>query len=348
MRLLVVDSNRTEREATLRLIPSDANEIRVARDAVEALSLLETHEFDVALIETTLIGTSGSELVKRIRAGESASHLYVVMTAARPQPGDVRTAFLVGADDFMRKPLARDELLARLDGPTRIRRWASKIGSVVEKSPLTSISAWTTADSALCSELADMFGLTLMPMAVADALDGAVEVAMLPLSLASEQTEVALAVGVDETTAQALAETMFGSPDVDVSAIKDMMREIANVAAGAFKRIAATEGRFLTTGLPAEVTPQTFRKPTATARKQWMATVEGTPIALRFELELNVRELKRLRVGVLREGMVVAADVKNPLGGVLVPASTRVTEHHLAGLRRSLGLDAVVEIVEAA
>lgn len=354
MRLLIVDSNPKERDATLRLLPSDGHEIKIAKDAAEALVCLETREFDVLLVEVILTGTSGTELIKRIRARESDTHVYIVATAARAFPGDLKTAFLCGADDFIRKPIARDELLVRIEGGTRVRRWASRIlagGAATDfaaRSSITSLTAWTSADSAVCSELGDMLGFPLIAAACPEGLEGAVEVATLPLSLAAEQAEISLAIGADQASTAALAELMFGSPTNDASAIKDMMRELANVAGGAFKRMAATEGGVLTTGLPGESTPETFRHPKATARKQWIGTVEGSAIALRFELELRVREWKRVRVASLREGMVVALDLRNPLGALLVPSGTRITESHLGGLRRSLGDDGTIDIVEAA
>lgn len=350
MRLLVVDGSTKERDATLRLLSSDTYEVRVAKDAAEALICLETHEFDLILIESKLPSTSGCELVKRIRAREYGTHVYIIMTAREPAPGDVRIAFLVGADDFIRKPMARDELIARLEGPTRIRRWASKLlaAGACTDNPFTSMTAWTSVEQAVCSELTDMLGFVLTPMASPQAIDAAVHVAQLPFTLSSEHLEISLAVGVDDATAAALAEAMFGSAEVEAAAIKDMMREVANVAGGAFKRLAATEGRALTTGMPCEADPEQLRHANAAARKQWICHVEGTAVALRFELELRPTEMKRIRVAGLREGMVLATEVRNPAGGLLVPSGTRITESNLGGLVRTLGVEASVEVLEAA
>jgi len=353
MRLLIVDSVLKERDATVRLFPADAHEIRLAQSAAEALSIVETADFDLILIETTLAGTSGLELVKRIRAREASGHTYIIVTAARQVPGDLKGAFAAGADDFIRKPLVRDELLIRAEAPTRIRRWAAKVfgGSAADfdgNSALTAISAWTSAESGLCSELADMLGYGLTPVPTHNAIDGSSLVSALTLSLASEQTEVFLAIGVDNGSAATLAEALFGSPDVEPAAMKDMMRELANVAAGAFKRIAGTEGRVLTTGLPSESTVETVRQLSAIAHKAWVGTVEGSSLAIRFDLRLRAREPKRVRAAGLREGMVLAVDLRNPLGALLMPSGTRICETHLAGIRRQLGDEHSIEIVEAA
>src|SRR5205823_3021583 len=126
---------------------------------------------------------------------------------------------------FIRKPMVRDELIARLEGPTRIRRWAAKVlgaGASVDfdaRSALTSIAAWTTAESTVCSELTDMLGFALCPAPSQDGLEGALHIGTLPLSLASEQAEISIAIGVDQPTATALAEAMLGSSEVEDAAI---------------------------------------------------------------------------------------------------------------------------------
>src|SRR5688572_24479945 len=98
MRVLVVDPQRTERETTLRLISSETHDVRQANDAASALVLMEGTEFDVVLVESTMAGVTGNELIKRIRARESCTHVYVIASAARTVPGDVKTAFQAGAD----------------------------------------------------------------------------------------------------------------------------------------------------------------------------------------------------------------------------------------------------------
>ena len=354
MRVLVIDPHRPERETTQRLLAADAHEVQVAPDVASAMKLLETHGFDVVLVESTMTGVTGNELVKRVRAREASGHLYVIMTAARLLPGDVKTAFASGVDDFIRKPMSRDELSARVEAPARIRRWAARVlvgavgGGKGQASALTQIAAWTSLDASICAELSDMVGSPLAPMSASDPLDGAKFIASMPLSVPTEMAEVRLAIGIDDAASAALAEIMFGSPVAEPEMVKDMLREIANVSAGAFKRMAASEGRAFTTGLPTETDVTGFRSPAPLARRQWIGEVEGTPIRLRFEVELRVREPSRVRASALREGMVVAVDVRSTSGALLVRAGTRITESHLDGLCNVLGREAPVEVIEAA
>jgi CheY-like chemotaxis protein len=354
MRILVVDHNRIERDATLRLLPAGTHDITVAQDATAALAILADHEIDVVLIESTMSGITGAELVKRIRARESNTHTYIIMTAARLVPGDVTMAFLAGVDDFMRKPLGRDELLARVDGPSRVMRWACRVmatGGTAEfgKAPeLTTLTAWTAADASICSEISDMLGVSLSVVSSNDVLDNAIAMSSITLSLPSEGAEVCVAIGIDGTSALKLAKMMLGEDVINADAVNDMMREIANVAAGAFKRMAAVEGRTFTTGVPTDTTPDLFRSPSPKARRQWIVASDELRISLGVEVELRVRETKKLPVMSLREGMVVSSDLLNESGALLMRAGTRITESHLAGMKRALGERVLIAVAEAA
>ena len=105
-----------------------------------------------------------------------------------------------------------------MDGPSRIRRWAQVVynGNISadwgRQTEITETAAWAAMDSTICSELSDMLGFRFEPAAADDALDGSTFAAQLPLSISSEQSELCLAVGIDDATAAILAEAMFGSP----------------------------------------------------------------------------------------------------------------------------------------
>lgn len=353
MKVLVVDNAAAAHEATSRLLDAESHSVTLVENAAAALALLEETDFDVVLVESTLAGVTGSELVKRIRALETGGeHVFVIMTSAERAHGDVTTAFAAGADDFIRKPIGKDELHARLDGPSRMLRWVSRamtragVAPASAKPDLSALSAWSSVDSAICSEVGDMLGMSLSVVAANDVLDGSIAVSALPLSLTSESTEVCFAVGIDHASSTALAESIFGDAGVDAAAIRDMIGEIVNVAAGAFKRDAAAEGRSFTTGIPEEASPESFRRPNATARRQWLVASEGTPICLRFEVELRVRETKHLPIAELEEGMVMAKDLRDEGGTLVVGGGTRLTETTLATMREALGSIPLVEIAE--
>lgn len=351
--VLVVDHNAAERDATVRLLPPELYEVTLARDGASALTILRERDFDVVLAESTLPGVTAAAMVKQIRTRDAHRHTYVIFTAALPVQGDIRLAFGAGADDFVRKPLGRDELQARVDAPTRIRRWTSRtvasgtVQYLTAGSELVALSAWTTLETTVAAAISEMLGMTLSATTTTEGLEKCLALSTLPLSLATESAEVGFAVGIGDDTAAELTETLFGAKTTDPEAIRDMLGEIVNVAAGAFKRVAAAESRDFTTGIPKEAQAHEIRHAGATARRQWIVAAEGTSIALRFEVELRVREKKRLPVAALREGMIIATDLANDAGALLIRQGTRITESHLSGIVRAVGDLLLVEVFEA-
>jgi CheY-like chemotaxis protein len=354
MKVLVVDPNAAERELTVRALVSEKHEVECVKDGVEALSAFEKRKPDVILIETTIVGISGPALVKRIRATEDASsHAFVVMTAAKTVPGDMKTCFGAGADDFVRKPIHREELLLRIDGATRIRAWAQRLRGaatvdLTTSSGITGSTAWATAELAICQDVGDMLGMPLASNPGVRVMGGATIGAQLPLTMVSENFEVLVAIAVDAASATALAGALLGDPEAAESDVRDMLREMTNLAAGSFKRTAGIDGRVLTTGLPAHGAPSTFHVERATARKEWLVECPDIGATLRFELQHVAIENKHLPVKSLREGMVLAHDLLNASGALLMRGGTRLTESHINQLPRALGDVALIAVMGAA
>ena len=341
MRVLVVDPNAAEREVTVRALSAEQHEVEAVKDAVGAIAALEKKRPDAVVIETTMTGVTGVELVKRLRAGEDpASRNFLVMTASRLVAGDMKSAFVAGADDFVRKPINKEELVLRVEGAARVRSWMKLMqgsgGTVVDLTTgggdVTHTQSWATVEDGMCSDVGDMIGMPLTPTKATNVLKGAVVGAQLPLSMASESFEIRVAVAADADSSRALAAHLFGNPDASESEVRDMMREMANIAAGCFKRTSAAEGRMLTTGLPLNGSPMSFANESAKARKEWTATCGTTGAVLRFEVQYISAESKALPLTSLKEGMVLAHDLLNKNGALLMRSGTRLTESKIAQL----------------
>ncbi len=355
MRVLVVDPNAAEREVTVRTLTAEKHEVESAKDATTAIAALDKRRPDVVLVEATMPGVSGHELVKRLRAAEDpATHLYVVITAAKPMPFDLKNAFAAGADDFIRKPMNKEELVLRVEGAARIKTWMQRVQGkataldLTEQSCISAAASWLTGDAAICSDVGDMLGMVMTPTPATAVMNGATVGASLPLTMVSESLEVRVGVAADAESARILGAAMLGSEDAAESDIRDMLREIANVAAGCFKRLSGVEGRILTTGLPLNGAPSTFSCAAARARKEWTAGCGDTGATLRFELQYMSIENKHVPVHALREGMVLAHDLVNPSGALLMRGGTRLTENHLNQIPRVLADGALVAIMAAA
>jgi two-component system, OmpR family, response regulator MprA len=113
MKILVVDDERAVRESLQRALELEGYAVDLASDGEEALVRLEgASPPDATILDVLMPGIDGLEVCRRLRAGGNS--VPVLMLTARAEV-DSRVAGLdAGADDYLPKPFALAELLARL------------------------------------------------------------------------------------------------------------------------------------------------------------------------------------------------------------------------------------------
>jgi two-component system, OmpR family, response regulator MprA len=113
MKILVVDDERAVRESLQRALELEGYAVELASDGEEALVRLEgASPPDATILDVLMPGIDGLEVCRRLRAGGNS--VPVLMLTARAEV-DSRVAGLdAGADDYLPKPFALAELLARL------------------------------------------------------------------------------------------------------------------------------------------------------------------------------------------------------------------------------------------
>jgi two-component system, OmpR family, response regulator MprA len=113
MKILVVDDERAVRESLRRALELEGYEIELAADGREALYRLEGDaEPDAMILDVLMPGVDGLEVCRRLRG--SGSKLPVLMLTARAEVENRVEGLDAGADDYVTKPFALDELLARV------------------------------------------------------------------------------------------------------------------------------------------------------------------------------------------------------------------------------------------
>ena len=113
MKILVVDDERAVRESLRRALELEGYEIELAGDGSEALYRLESSgEPDAMILDVLMPGVDGLEVCRRIRG--TGSKLPVLMLTARTEVEDRVAGLDAGADDYVTKPFALEELLARV------------------------------------------------------------------------------------------------------------------------------------------------------------------------------------------------------------------------------------------
>ncbi len=95
--------------------------VRVATDADQAQTAIDSVLPDLAIIDWMLPGNSGLALTKRWRAQPRTRELPIIMLTARVEESDKITALDAGADDYLTKPFSPQELMARIRAVLRRR-----------------------------------------------------------------------------------------------------------------------------------------------------------------------------------------------------------------------------------
>jgi two-component system response regulator MprA len=128
MKILVVDDERAVRESLRRALELEGYEIELAGDGSEALDRLESSEEpDAMILDVLMPGVDGLEVCRHIRG--TGSRLPVLMLTARTEVEDRVAGLDAGADDYLTKPFALEELLARVRA--LLRRATDEDGDVL-------------------------------------------------------------------------------------------------------------------------------------------------------------------------------------------------------------------------
>jgi two-component system response regulator MprA len=113
MRILVVDDERAVRDSLRRALELEGFEVELAADGEEALHRIQNGAPpDAVVLDILMPRVSGLEVARRLRAG--GDRVPILMLTARDQVEDRVEGLDAGADDYLVKPFALEELLARV------------------------------------------------------------------------------------------------------------------------------------------------------------------------------------------------------------------------------------------
>jgi two-component system response regulator MprA len=133
-RLLVVDDDRAVRESLRRALTLEGYEVDLAEDGADGLARVTAGAPDAIVLDVAMPVVDGIEMCRRLR--NDGNGLPVLMLTARESVTDRVAGLDAGADDYLAKPFALEELLARLRALLR-RIDGAAPGDVLEFADLT-------------------------------------------------------------------------------------------------------------------------------------------------------------------------------------------------------------------
>jgi two-component system, OmpR family, response regulator MprA len=121
MRLLVVDDDPSVREALALVLDLNGFDVTTVADGREAIRTLAVASTDAVVLDVLMPGLDGLEVCRRMRA--SGDRTPVLMLTARAEVSERVAGLEAGADDYLAKPFAHEELVARLRALLRRTGW---------------------------------------------------------------------------------------------------------------------------------------------------------------------------------------------------------------------------------
>jgi two-component system, OmpR family, response regulator VanR len=121
MRVLLVEDEPLMAGAIRDGLRLEAIATDIAGDGDTALQLLSVNAYDIAVLDRDIPGPSGNEIARQVIA--SGSGIPILMLTAADRLGDKASGFALGADDYLTKPFALQELVLRLRALDRRRAY---------------------------------------------------------------------------------------------------------------------------------------------------------------------------------------------------------------------------------
>lgn len=119
MRLLLAEDERSLSKALVAILEGNCYSVDAVYDGEEALAYLDAGNYDALILDIMMPKLDGMSVLRRLRAG--GSRIPILMLTAKGEVEDKVLGLDSGANDYLTKPFAAQELLARIRAMTRSR-----------------------------------------------------------------------------------------------------------------------------------------------------------------------------------------------------------------------------------
>ena len=129
-RVLVVDDVAANRFLYRAVLEDDGHDIAEAADGAAALAALQNGAFDLVLLDVSMPGMDGIEVLRRIRESADGGPAVLILTAAAREPAAIERGLAHGADAYLTKPVENRELAARVRAAIQIHRLRRELAAL--------------------------------------------------------------------------------------------------------------------------------------------------------------------------------------------------------------------------
>lgn len=125
--ILIADDIESNRELLTEILSAERYRIVHAQDGEEAMQLLEEGEVDLALLDVMMPGRSGFAVCRALKSNPDTRLIPVVMVTSLLASEDRMQGIESGADDFINKPVNKEELLARVRSLLKLKQFTDEL-----------------------------------------------------------------------------------------------------------------------------------------------------------------------------------------------------------------------------
>jgi two-component system aerobic respiration control protein ArcA len=108
--ILVIEDDETMRMALKRILEGEGHVTKLAADATELSTVLDDHSVDLILTDVGLPWINGFELAQMLKEHRDLKKIPLVFISGKASEEDMKKAFEIGADDYIKKPFDVDKL----------------------------------------------------------------------------------------------------------------------------------------------------------------------------------------------------------------------------------------------
>jgi response regulator RpfG family c-di-GMP phosphodiesterase len=374
MKIILADDDKVSLELLERQIILWGYSVATASDGEQAWQMLQADPVSIVVSDWLMPEMDGLELCRKIRAFDFKHYVYIILISGQDTRQDIVDGLEAGADDFLTKPINLAEFRARLQIAVRVVNLEAALNQrykEIESSHYQTLQMFTqlmeSFDETLgghclrVSRLARKLA-TLHPyvdeahydhIEAAGLLHDIGMVGLAPELLAKRRTEMC----GDE-------QQQFQSHPVRSELLLsniDMLRPVAKIVRAHHEQY---NGRGFPDGLAGAEIPVAAQLVSAASiydnlRHRGLVAFEDIPDHLQrlreyqlspelveLLLDLNMRLMKKelartdttLPLEMLKEGMVLAEDVRMKTGAIVMAADTQLSAHHIDKLKGYLAL----------